>query len=1094
MMIDVFFGAPQEHHSERRALERLRRELTQRGTPAKIFANFVAGRPQRQIDFLVVTPHRCVMIELKTVDQQLPLVGHANGPWEQRLAHGSRLMDRNFYVQAREATYAVSDAMREVDSDGARKFFRQIDTVICLAPGIPPGSTFDAFDYVDVIGFEELVDRLTSPGRSPTWGLDEWDSFARALRVHREIDDSPEALRRRAAAESVQDYRRRFHSSFAIGLHELVPLSVAVDGSDMESTILASCPFPANSTTLVLGPSGSGKSHLALHAALRAGEKDHLSIWLRCDEYERGRLSSLLARAIAPFSTEQPVALLQKSLDLGLNVLIVLDGLNGCTDESRTELFQQLSALRLRIPSAVLATSTIKPQTADIVALTEIVVHRPHGDERERLLASHGLPEGAVVPDAFSTPFELSLAAMCFGELSAAASQTELLDTYIRMSGVSEEIRFGLRTVAGLMDDSLRMSIPLTDAYAAVRRKGLSPAAIDKTMASPLLVVQQGRIRFRHELFARFLSAEHLVAISADGHALGQALAQPSHLDLSRHGIILERDHQRRHDALLRLGDSRLLADAARGAFGQGTANKVLFSMKLLLDKACHALSEATFISTNPDDAFAARWVSASPWTDTERSLLSAIGLGLADGILEVEIGELLDRTDAACYSHVAVLREAGGRIPITVLIAATYATPRLSDPTALPASIIADVVHTSSFERWGTEADAGVASSLWRDSREWSWGRLFLAALLSQPVRHPDDANSLPALVRAGWSARGYHLQLQVLMAAETGAQLLNAEQRSQMVEVLETFETSNIMLSTQLVETLAAYDMITAISTLEDIKAHIDAVLAAPDDAQATGVAQGIVSNMFERDDIVGPYYDAVSSLTERERAQVLVLAARSEQPGFNLDWVIGQLADFAPSMGGLVRETLGREAAAVRRDVMMPQVAIMAHLHALRGWAQIESDLPPWSKSISDAQEQAWRCFDQIIFDLHRGIDPAKSTQMWDRLLSDLAPNAVQILHSIRSADRTPTRIPVASLLHERYPQELQTLFEWALKNLDAVTASHQLFGRDQLVQFIIQTLGRIGSKTAANALRELVSDTEMGEHAVNAIREIEARSAT
>jgi hypothetical protein len=52
----------------------------------------------------------------------LPLIGSANGPWRQVLPDGrERQLDRNYFRQAREATYAVSDVMRALAAHGHRR-------------------------------------------------------------------------------------------------------------------------------------------------------------------------------------------------------------------------------------------------------------------------------------------------------------------------------------------------------------------------------------------------------------------------------------------------------------------------------------------------------------------------------------------------------------------------------------------------------------------------------------------------------------------------------------------------------------------------------------------------------------------------------------------------------------------------------------------------------------------------------------------------------------------------------------------------------------------------------------------------------------
>lgn len=175
-------------------------------------------------------------------------------------------------------------------------------------------------------------------------------------------------------------------------------------------------------------------------------------------------------------------------------------------------------------------------------------------------------------------------------------------------------------------------------------------------------------------------------------------------------------------------------------------------------------------------------------------------------------------------------------------------------------------------------------------------------------------------------------------------------------------------------------------------------------------------------------------------------------------------------------------------------MPQVAVMAHLHALRGWAQLDENLPSENSSAGDSLEKAWRCFDQLILDFYSGVDSGRSPEVWERLLADLAPEAIQVLHAIHSAERTRfAGTTFEAHLLTAHPQESRTLFEWALNNVDSVTASGAVFARHGIVEFIILTLGRIGTESAANRLRELRDDSEVGVYAVNAILEIERRSA-
>lgn len=132
-------------------------------------------------------------------------------------------------------------------------------------------------------------------------------------------------------------------------------------------------------------------------------------------------------------------------------------------------------------------------------------------------------------------------------------------------------------------------------------------------------------------------------------------------------------------------------------------------------------------------------------------------------------------------------------------------------------------------------------------------------------------------------------------------------------------------------------------------------------------------------------------------------------------------------------------------------MPQVAVMAHLHVLRGWAHLEENLPWDNPSAGDSWEMAWRHLDQLwtfTAELMGGPLP----EVWEQLLSDLGPQACQVLHTIHLAESaTFGGTTVVAGLLTMYPPEFRNLFEWAIDNFDSATDSGPLFVRHELVEF-------------------------------------------
>jgi hypothetical protein len=566
--IQVFLGDPIEDDDEQRVLNRLRADLGRRGIPARIYANFVAtGKQQRQVDLLVVTAARCVQLEVKNLDPDLPLIGQANGPWRQVLPGGQqRHLDRNYFRQAREATFAISDVMRtlarrgDVPADG--QFYRHVDTVVCLHPDIPAKSKLDRFEHVSVIGYDQLADRLAAPGPRPRWHDSHWDAFARHLGLYRDSQESPAEQARRASLAVVDDYRRRFAAGLHAGLHELVPVTAQVDGtadgSPLNAIVAAAA---AGGMVTVTGPSGGGKSHAARHAALALAGQGRLPIWVRCSEYAKGRFSVLLARAAAPYTVDQPLDLLRRASDAGAVPVLILDGLNECPAGLARELVEQLAAARLRVPCGVVVTSSAEVPLLDAGNIRRVELQLPGPAEREALLSSYDAPD-CPAPEAFQTPLELALAAECASELGPEATAADLFDAYIRRRADSP-VRGALRRLASELDAKVRSSLTVPEASLLLERA--AAPSVDSVLNCPLLDVGQGRVSFRHEQFARFLTAEHLVIEAPRPAELARALGDPRHADLREFAAGIERDDDRRFDLLLALADEKLLVAAAGG-------------------------------------------------------------------------------------------------------------------------------------------------------------------------------------------------------------------------------------------------------------------------------------------------------------------------------------------------------------------------------------------------------------------------------------------------------------------------------------------------------------------------------------------------
>ena len=85
-----FYGDQPAYEHERRAINALIAKLQRRNIAARLLVNFYVARGARQIDLVVVTAQRCLLVELKSPDMRLPLMGTINGPWKHVLPDGRK--------------------------------------------------------------------------------------------------------------------------------------------------------------------------------------------------------------------------------------------------------------------------------------------------------------------------------------------------------------------------------------------------------------------------------------------------------------------------------------------------------------------------------------------------------------------------------------------------------------------------------------------------------------------------------------------------------------------------------------------------------------------------------------------------------------------------------------------------------------------------------------------------------------------------------------------------------------------------------------------------------------------------------------------
>ena len=1116
--IRLFVGEPIADPAELNLINRLRLDLSRRGVRGTLYANFFPEvRKSLQVDLLVRTENRTAHVEIKGFNPRYPVRGRKNGPWTQLLPDGQvRPLGRNCGHQARNGTYAISDAMGSLADSGAAAaangpFYLHIDTVVGMWEAVPEGSDIDPPPHVTVVGYSGLLDRLMDPGPAVPWSDDEWDAFARHHGLFQLEADSPAELRRRDCKAIIDDCRFRAKDVLADGLRPLVDLG-ATGPDDMEADAGAIDRWLADGrAAVIVGPSGSGKTFLARHLAVRHCDAGRLVLWARASDYAIGEFGGLIARAMAPFSVERWNDLIAAAEEVGVPITIFIDGLNECPAQERSELLRQVQAFTMHHPAGVLVTTTTDEGLGGTLQATIFRPREPDEDARAAILASCGARRPELISPQLRTPHELAIAAQCETELADNASAADLHDAFIRNHAPTETIRAGLRALAGHLHTELRTSAPLIEAVQVLNspQTGLSAEQIDAVIGTALLEVDRHRVRFRHDLFGQHLAAESLVLAAESGQALGALLSPPASRVLIQAALRIERDGLRTWEALRELADPTLIASATRGEYGTGAAQRAADSIRTVLRAGVSATNannasfewgdSAIFKGVEEGD-----WATARQWSDFDRVLLAAAGASIAEGMFFDEACELIDRTDELCQAQVPRLQSEGVADPLTGVIRSTYSQVAGQIGGCLAASLLIRALRKAARFQPGSSISShrGLARRFAEGAGPQSWGRYCLAVLTVDPS-DPDDQAFAASLLQRAWDTGALDVQLEAIdMIRHMRWHAAIAEShRAEIGEVLRSLEPGRYLaMHDRLGEELSAFGLIENPADPDELRDEISAAIADYIDIET---ARRIVSLQYENQDIVGPYWDAIESLPAREKAQLLITAASGDTSStLWINQTIGQLVALVPTgdpgLDEAAKTVFAAHLTSPHEDAFMEHEAIGAYLYAIAGWAEFEPSLLPHSNDPA-SPHRSWCLVAGLQLRYERDDAQVDAEGIWDALLADPGRTAAT-LTLIDHSDYKETFDEDRNLVRRRnlperladdYPEPMRRLCEWALENADQIASVEHT--RDRTLGFAIRTLGGIGNEHSTKALHPYTLDPKIGNAAVEAIQQINNRVA-
>jgi Nuclease-related domain len=1119
--MEILIGAPLSG-DEAYVLRRMASDLA--GIPSLlILANFEIPRPKNscQIDFVVATPARTELIELKNFDG--PIFGGENGHWTLHDRSGKPFTHagENPWQQAKNAKLFLNDTMWKylkntpgVPSPHTGRFF-EFDASVCIYPKIDPQSRLTRGNQKAwVRSYDELIAALKTQPISSTWNLNNWRTFAvdwlHLTPVSLAGATDLTVLQAEAALAS---YLSR---SLAIVGENLQPLLVSSDDQICGDALISKLLEPHNH--LLIGKSGLGKSFHLSHLILHLSHSAEIPIDFKARHYT-GQLASAIDRSLGTRTTMTFPVLLDTIRSAGLTPVLIVDNLHECNAGLVQDLLKDLYAVQLKHNARVVISSQSVVDSAGGLSFNVLELAALSSDHKRKIYCAHaGLPESEsthvdYLCGRFSNAYDLAIAGRCHKASAKSMTRFSLYKEYaatVLSKDSYSALTALLRRCAMVMDADLRYWLPRdrfdTIVEEFVKQSHPSFDVYGRLSQCRIVRMDEDSFEFEHDLLRDYFLAEHFRRAFDDVNALAAELMRPRYQHLISL-IVASKPQKPDIEILLQSATSvEVLADALRGYLCP-TVQQVLTDQceRVLAD----AVDDLPNLRLHLNDGGEGNtpsviWPTISgnrPWSRYQSLLVELIGQNLHIPSFRNKVLQLLDMTEGILHSRIEEDARSLGLNPRGIWSEIVRVYGLLLHPSmTIPISTILVSLRASLMFPERRQLDPELRLALLERVERGTPSDFAIFLLLQTGAYGHNDVDFLIKMLLLGWNSRLPILRIEAMHMIHSQAHFVRSKHPDRVDEIadyLERMQSKDLFLGSAITEALAAFERLqlslTSDDALNEMKELLSASSGATEPADTKGhsdAANSLIDRIFE-DVFQGIYYDAYRELSTAEKIQLLKLAAHSNSVGFYTCWILQELLHLNPDHATAI---FSHFASNVDATAFSPSDAAGAFTLGIIGCAKFGHAPERPARSMSQ-DEMAWHLLGRLLYELRSkgSIPDVQANSLWNLLLTETPFAAADALRHIE----TPHIMLSDGLGHvslvTRYPAQACRLLEFSLSHRGALTTLFQWGGskdRD-LTRFIIGALGRHGSQLDLPALTSISDDPEFGTDAISAVAQIYAR---
>ncbi|MFP7657355.1 SMEK domain-containing protein [Chryseobacterium proteolyticum] len=902
--------------------------------------------------------------------------------------------------------------------------------------------------------------------------------------------------------EKISFYKKVFFRSYVDINHKLVHFSCEINGDQRSTKNLVGL-LNNHTGLLLVGPSGCGKSMLSINIAFDFFAQG-ISVILECKYYETD-LTTLFEQKISNLGFKNNLEFFELSSQLGLSVLLIVDGYNECDNTKKAKLLTELEKLIADWSVKIIVSTQEDEELLYTLKLLKTKITFPSEKTKIEIASNYNNKDLNNGLESIVNAVSTSLEAKMVGEIANlnidSISRFTLFETFIKQKLDLEKSDgfFLMAKVAELLSKKLSFSLSEREIEEIIRVNRIPQSSYHKCFQTKILDINLGQVSFSHEMFFNFFVAESVIRFSENAESIIKEINSPKNYDKKLLIVGAINDINILDIVLSDIQDVNLLLSiilGEAGSYSQKWCNRKLTEILNEIEKEIECLR---FVMTeNELWGLGIDKSSLTEWSPQQLGFINLIYYQLSNEKILIRFFELIGKMDAKIGLENKRLEENNSKLRSS-MFATVY--NGFSNVTSAITKVISGIDSgILTFYKKTTISKDLITELISKGSL--SHGQFyFILVLLRWNEKLQYFFEYTCNLIENSWKSLPYHLKLEILLQIVYFPK--NDFEKDKLIDILHCIhqQTNNVWLSS------SVFDALKALGALEaDAEEHIPFVtdqinelLSEPNLDENCKTIFGLYNCSYDH-----PYsyaYNVAISNLDNNKSQIFhEMAVRGMTDVFLGSYLIIQATKF---IGSKICPLIVRWTEIPISQVSMPQdslqIFLLSHIILAKYNYPIisrfakEAD-PPTKSLFAVAEIYYW--FNRSDLTIEAINQNAKNAA---EALFD-SENIYAISSVFESRDNLFQRPCVSYLdnivsyldniydntIENWYPDSLINICRSALSDLHE-QKSVTLLGKDVKTE-AIYIIERIGSIVDLDVLKKLTEDQVYGQAAIRAIKQL------